>query len=74
VVEQKGEPDAVKRQIMRLWAALRQAFREPGLNIDPAHVLTSETTAANEVRNRLRAIALRKLALALRFVSFPNLP
>jgi hypothetical protein len=46
---------AVKQQIMRLRAGLRQAFRKAGLSLDPSRVLVSEVTLTNEVRYRLRA-------------------
>jgi len=46
---------AIKEQIMRLRMGLRLAFREVGLNFDPANVVISEPTTTNEVRYRLRA-------------------
>jgi hypothetical protein len=46
---------AVKQQIIRLRAALRQAFQKAGLSFDPRRVLISEESATNEVRYRLKA-------------------
>jgi hypothetical protein len=45
---------ALKQQIMRLRAALRSAFRQAGLGIDPDRVLISEATEGNEVLYRLK--------------------
>jgi hypothetical protein len=46
---------AVKQQMMRLRAGLRNAFRRVGLGLDPTRVLISEATSTNEVRYRLKA-------------------
>jgi hypothetical protein len=46
---------AVKQQIIRLRAALRIAFREAGLNLNPNRVVIAEKTVTNEVRYCLKA-------------------
>lgn len=54
-INKKLSRNAIKQQIVRLRAALRGAFRDAGLNIDPDRVLTAEEIAGNEVRYRLKA-------------------
>ena len=45
---------SVKTYIARLRDALRSAFREAGITVDPCEVLVSEETAGNSVGYRLR--------------------
>jgi hypothetical protein len=54
-INKKLSRNAIKQQVVRLRAALRSAFRDAGLNIDPDRVLTAEEIAGNEVRYRLKA-------------------
>jgi hypothetical protein len=45
---------AVRVYVERTREALRLAFQEAGVNLDPSEVMRSESTVANEVQYRLR--------------------
>lgn len=55
VTRRKFARSAIKEYIKRLRLALATGFSEVGLSLDPARVLVSRGTVANEVQYQLRA-------------------